>query len=322
MSSTRIDHIYKQKDLAQNLAKASEAIRRKHKLLKLGKESFELALGDTFKPIVNPLEKLLSDIEILKTVDGIKKEKKIFKNEEQEKEFDRFNDNNLNEESFKSATFEEQSQPLELSDQEIPIASSSPSTDENTREYLTLLNQRNKDIDTVYGVRKLTKDRLMIGNSAISFSQNYIHVGNMTFRSSKGLLELLLKKNPSESVVSLEDLENFKTIILTTNAHKKHYSADGDIRASKDFKFKNFIEKFLSPSRKSGSDKSSLGGGIIPQYMTAKDGNKLDYIYWDDPNELVDRLRLLLASQAAGNSSHTNEILSIIEELREANIIY
>ncbi|XP_051168539.1 uncharacterized protein LOC127286222 [Leptopilina boulardi] len=289
MSSTRIDHIYKQKDLVQNLAKASEAIRRKHKLLKLGKESFELALGDTFKPIVNPLEKLVGDIEILKTVD---------------------------------ATFEEHSQPLELSDQEIPIASSSPSTDENTREYLTLLNQRNKDIDTVYGVRKLTKDRLMIGNSAISFSQNYIHVGNMTFRSSKGLLELLFKKNPSESVVSLEDLENFKTIILTTNAHKKHYSADGDIRASKAFKFKNFIEKFLSPSRKSGSDKSSLGGGIIPQYMTATDENKLDYIYWDDPNELVDRLRLLLASQAAGNSSHTNEILSIIEELREANIIY
>lgn len=43
----------------------------------------------------------------------------------------------------------------------------------------------------------------------------------------------------------------------------------------------------------------------------------IDYVHWDDPNELVDRLRLILASQAAGNNSHTNEINSIIEELRE-----
>lgn len=48
----------------------------------------------------------------------------------------------------------------------------------------------------------------------------------------------------------------------------------------------------------------------------------MDYVYWDDPNELVDRLHLLMASQAAGNSSHTNEIISIIKELREAGVIY
>ena len=56
--------------------------------------------------------------------------------------------------------------------------------------------------------------------------------------------------------------------------------------------------------------------------MIARVGNQLDYIYWDDPNELVYRLRLLLASQAAGNPSHTNEIISIIEELRDAKVIY
>jgi len=39
-------------------------------------------------------------------------------------------------------------------------------------------------------------------------------------------------------------------------------------------------------------------------------------------NELVERLQLLLASRAAGNNNHTNEILSIKEELREAKIIY
>jgi hypothetical protein len=49
--------------------------------------------------------------------------------------------------------------------------------------------------------------------------------------------------------------------------------------------------------------------------------NKTDYIYWDDPNELVDRLRLLMASKQVGNNNHQNEIMSIIEELKEADII-
>ena len=50
--------------------------------------------------------------------------------------------------------------------------------------------------------------------------------------------------------------------------------------------------------------------------------NPNKYVHWDDPNELVERLRLLDAAQAAGNNNHNNEIMSIIEELREAEIIY
>jgi len=47
-----------------------------------------------------------------------------------------------------------------------------------------------------------------------------------------------------------------------------------------------------------------------------------NYVYWDNVNELVEILQLLMASRAAANNNHTNEILSIIEELREAKIIY
>lgn len=43
--------------------------------------------------------------------------------------------------------------------------------------------------------------------------------------------------------------------------------------------------------------------------------------YFDDPNELCERLRLLLASQSAGNTNHTQEINSIVEELRELGLI-
>lgn len=54
--------------------------------------------------------------------------------------------------------------------------------------------------------------------------------------------------------------------------------------------------------------------------MTLND-NKIYYIHWDDPNEIVDLLRLLEASCQTGHNGYDNEILSIIEELREASLI-
>lgn len=44
-------------------------------------------------------------------------------------------------------------------------------------------------------------------------------------------------------------------------------------------------------------------------------------LYWDDPNELVERLKLLIASKDAGNTGLDNEIISVVEELRESGII-
>jgi len=63
------------------------------------------------------------------------------------------------------------------------------------------------------------------------------------------------------------------------------------------------------------------GKGMLPHAMLVSQGHKMDYVYWDDPNELMDRLQLLAASYQAGNESHNYEIMSILEELREANLI-
>ena len=45
-------------------------------------------------------------------------------------------------------------------------------------------------------------------------------------------------------------------------------------------------------------------------------------VYYDDPNELCQRLYLLHASKQAGNESVNNEILSIESELRRRELIY
>jgi len=62
-----------------------------------------------------------------------------------------------------------------------------------------------------------------------------------------------------------------------------------------------------------GGDKS--GSGINMRLQ------KHNIVYWNDPNELVDRLRLLYSSLAAGNIEVRNEIISICEELVEVKIL-
>lgn len=46
-----------------------------------------------------------------------------------------------------------------------------------------------------------------------------------------------------------------------------------------------------------------------------------DFVFWTNPNTLVNRLRLLIASRDAGNNSHDKEIEEIIQELKARKII-
>lgn len=68
------------------------------------------------------------------------------------------------------------------------------------------------------------------------------------------------------------------------------------------------------------STKKTKGGGSIETDFIPYNEN-VTYEYYDNPNELCDRLRLLTASRAAGNSNHAQEINSIIDELRESGYV-
>ncbi|KAL6263079.1 hypothetical protein P5V15_005880 [Pogonomyrmex californicus] len=87
---------------------------------------------------------------------------------------------------------------------------------------------------------------------------------------------------------------------------------------NKGYKYINIIALLVSTYKKSNKKGADIDN--ISSIMNLND-NKIDYVHWDDPNELVDRLRLLDASHRAGNNAHDNKMLSIIEELREAGII-
>lgn len=289
----------REKNTLCQIDKARDAIRRKYRLLKEGKETMEKALGETFKPIVTPLERLVSatDTSAREIKDEIKN--LIPKKEEEEAQ-------DWETSSFKTAYSADDDESVD--------------TSKSVDKYLRLLNQnRKKYLDMTSGVRKLADGTLMIGDSPINFEKDYVIVGNDKYLSSIGLLELLFRKQPDANLITVEDTNIYGKILQMTNAYKKHYSPDEAVHKQNNNKYKTYIAPLISvtPTRK----RPSLGKGL-PRYKIARRGTRMDYVYWDDPNELVDRLRLLVAERSAGNPSHTNEIVSIIEELREAGIVY
>ena len=155
------------------------------------------------------------------------------------------------------------------------------------------------DLDKIYGPKKLPNGYIILGDKEVKFIENTILIDGTVYPSTSGLIQLLFLKNPL--VYTDNDLAIYKSILIQTSVH---LTTNGKKIKKGSSKYSTVIRKlFLS------------GGGLSMKLQ------KNNLVYWDNPNELVDRLRLLIASTSAGNTGVSNEIISIFEELREAGLI-
>lgn len=177
--------------------------------------------------------------------------------------------------------------------------------------------------DVLFGIRN-DRGKLMMGSSRVVLTDDYIQVGTKKYKFTDGIKELLFKKVPNLDVINNEDLSHYKLMLQETNAHRRNFSPNQPIKSNKGRKYLSIIKPLFKLRKVSVSTDSSQPdithqGEGLPLMKTWK--KNVDYVYWDDPNELVERLKLLIASKDAGNTGLENEIISIIEELRESGII-
>ena len=172
--------------------------------------------------------------------------------------------------------------------------------------------------DITYGPRFDDDGRLYMGHAlmhihndgAFSFNDN-----DDFYAPTPGLLALLFDKSPDPSLPTPEDTHDYKEILKYTRAYTVDYAPNDRINVSGlPWKYKKFISPLISPRRGARRRRPRTGHGL--RFATTP-----DYKYWRDPNELVHRLRLLVASKGAGNGTHDGEIIEIENELRDAGII-
>ncbi|KAL4130777.1 hypothetical protein QTP88_008166 [Uroleucon formosanum] len=139
---------------------------------------------------------------------------------------------------------------------------------------------QSKDIDKTFGPKKIANDEIILGDKEVKFAQNVIIIDETTYPATSGLIQLLFLKNPL--VYTDNDLKIYKSILIQTSSH---LTAGGlKIRNTTCKKYKNIISKLFP---------TVDGSGLSMQLQ------KNNLVYWDYPNELVDRLRLLIASKSA-----------------------
>lgn len=322
----------------------TNAVRKKHMQLKLGRSSEDELLRKMYNPVTEPLRKIVDATTTALNKDVIKSEP--IKKEERStspiaektvevakplrkttstiiRQPDFLEDENVFIHSPESSVARS-SHPIDNSFQQLyqSMSETRPGVIDEflenfnplPRNYIDgLFRDTSNTYDTTYGVTyEADVNRLMLGSKVITFDEDDIVIENKRYKGSEGLYELIFKSNPEG--YSNDDLNQYHDILEHTNVHHRDFDGMKQLRGSAGTKWKRVIKPIIFKKR---APKSWSGRGTS---MFVRN-DPYQYVYWDDVNELVDRLRLLVASENAGHTNHNNEIVSIIEELREAGVI-
>ena len=177
-----------------------------------------------------------------------------------------------------------------------------------------------KDIDISFGIHLGTDGKYYMGATKSPNSGNYrlnskkmltigfnnIIVDNEKFVGTPGLWELFMKNKPNLDNFNEEDLETYGRLLLKTNVLHHNFDPDNpNPRSSDSYKWKHIFNRIWH--NREAIRKGYDGSGVV--------------VIPSDPNALLERLDLLLASQEAGHTGVRNELVSICDELKRQGVL-
>ena len=167
------------------------------------------------------------------------------------------------------------------------------------------------DTDKTFGVRKIGKHHY-IGNKHVIITGNddiIIKEDGDKFFGSAGLWALITSKDPDKELIDWDknDIKDYERLMIKTNAlHRGNNPKNPYPKNSNSKKWLGLLSPIWN-KYKAMSSKKFDGKGIV--------------ILSSDPNALLERLNLLLASQKAGHTGVRNELVSICDELKRQGVL-
>ena len=156
--------------------------------------------------------------------------------------------------------------------------------------------------DKKFGIRK-EKGHHYIGNKHVIIKDNDIIITKTgeILEGTRGLWELIMSKSPQNFTDM--DYDNYKYLIIMSNVlHRGDNPKNTYPKSSGSYKW-TYLLGPIWKSKKEGYQ----GKGVV--------------IIPSDPNALLERLDLLLASQEAGHTGVRNELVSICDELKRQGVL-
>ena len=171
------------------------------------------------------------------------------------------------------------------------------------------LNKSNTD--KTFGIRK-KRGHHYIGNKHVIVTEDddiIIKESGDKFLGTDGVWALITFKDPQELDYDEDDLKEYERLMIKTNALHKDYDPNNPYpRSSKSDKWLEILGPIWHRKRLAEWQKKGYEG-------------KGTVILSSDPNVLLERLDLLLASQKAGHTGVGNELVSICDELKRQGVL-
>ena len=137
---------------------------------------------------------------------------------------------------------------------------------------------------------------------------NNIIVDDEKFVGTPGLWELIMKNKPNPDNFNEKDLETYGMLLLKTNVLHHNFNPDNpNPRSSDSYKWKYIFNPIWHRREDIRKKEGYKGKGVV--------------VIPSDPNALLERLDLLLASQEAGHTGVRNELVSICDELKRQGVL-
>ena len=161
-----------------------------------------------------------------------------------------------------------------------------------------------EEVDKTFGINVDYGGTWKIGNKEMETDGNDLIIGGVKYEGTRGLWELIVSNEPSEQNYNDEDFRTYSEIMISTNAIRRDNDPTNPRpKSSKGWKWTNMVKDIWD------NIKTYEGQGtktvVIPS----------------DPNALLERLYLLMASKEAGNTGTRNELVSICVELLRQRVI-
>ena len=154
--------------------------------------------------------------------------------------------------------------------------------------------------DTTFGIRE-KEGIYYIGEKQATIANNNIIIGVEIFKGTPSLWELIMVKNPVN--FTNQDYKNYRSLVIKTNVLHRYYDPKNPYpRSSDSYKWREILKPIWY-----GKEEEYEGEGVV--------------VIPSDPNALLERLDLLLASQEAGHTGVRNELVSICDELKRQGVL-
>ena len=85
-----------------------------------------------------------------------------------------------------------------------------------------------------------------IGRSRFKYNHKHVFEDGKKYKATPGMWELLTKSKPDRHLVSVQDKQAYKQILLQFNAHRVNYKPLGKIKANKGLKYTRFISQLFT----------------------------------------------------------------------------